>query len=341
MIFVIQMKEMAELKKDYYIFNNGRMRRKNNTFYFIDEEENKRSLPVQQMENIHVFGSVDFNTHFLQLLSNHNVKVHFYNYYGFYSGTYYPKSKQVSGWTVVNQSKHYLNQVKRAFLAKAFVKSAAFHMIRNLRSYQRYTEVQTVIEKIKNNLALIDHAKHIHEIMGLEGIIRQQYYSAFNYFLPKEFAFDERTKQPPRDPLNALISFGNSLCYTAVLSEIYKTHLDPTVSFLHEPSTKRFSLSLDIAEIFKPLIVDPVIFALLNRKQLNISDFEKLEDMVLLNDSGKKKFLKEWTNKLETTIRHRQLKRNVSYKYFIRLECYKLIKHCIGDQEYKPLKAWW
>lgn len=317
------------------------MKRKNNTFYFIDHEDNKRSLPIQQMENIHVFGEVDFNTKFLQLLSQHDVRVHFYNYYGFYSGTYYPRSKHVSGWTVVNQSKYYLDQDKRVFLAKQFVTSAVFHMLRNLRSYQKHPDVQKVIEKINNNLLLLEDIKHIQEIMGIEGIIRQQYYSAFNYFLPEEFAFDERSKRPPRDSLNALISFGNSLCYTAVLSEIYKTHLDPTISFLHEPSTKRFSLSLDIAEIFKPLLVDPVIFKLLNRKQLKMSDFETMDQMVLLNDSGKKKFIKEWTSKLETTVRHRHLKRNASYKYFIRLECYKLIKHCIGDQEYKPLKAWW
>src|SRR5699024_6925429 len=121
----------------------------------------------------------------------------------------------------------------------------------------------------------------------------------------------------------------------------YKTHLDPTVSFLHEPSTKRFSLSLDIAEIFKPLLVDSVIFALLNRKRIKLSDFEFLEEMVLLNESGRKKFIQEWIGKLKTTVRHRKLKRNVSYKYFIRLECYKLIKHFIRDQTYKPLKAWW
>lgn len=317
------------------------MKRKNNTFYFIDQDGNKRSLPIQQMEDIHVFGEVDFNTKFLQLLSQHDVRIHFYNYYGFYSGTYYPRSKHISGWTVVNQSRHYLDKDKRNFLAKQFVNSATYHMLRNLRNYQNNLGVQEVIKKIKNNLILLEDTKHIHEIMGIEGIIRQQYYSAFNFFLPKEFAFDERTKRPPRDPLNALISFGNSLCYTTVLSEIYKTHLDPTISFLHEPSTKRFSLSLDIAEIFKPLLVDTVIFKLLNRKQLKISDFETMDKMVLLNDSGKKKFIKEWTNKLETTVRHRHLKRKVSYKYFIRLECYKLIKHCIGDQKYKPLKAWW
>ncbi|MFS0612772.1 type I-B CRISPR-associated endonuclease Cas1b [Lederbergia ruris] len=329
------------MSKDYYIFKNGRMKRKNNTFYFIDEEENKNSLPIHQMENIHVFGQVDFNTNFLNLLTQNDVRIHFYNYYGFYNGTYYPRSKNISGFTVVNQSRHYLEKDKREYLAKQFVYSGAFHMLRNLRNYKKYLEVETIIDRIQANIKLLESVHRIPEIMGVEGTIRQLYYSAFNYFLPDEFAFDERTKRPPRDPLNALISFGNSLCYTTVLTEVYKTQVDPTVSFLHEPSTKRFSLSLDIAEIFKPLLVDPVIFALLNRKQIKTSDFEYMEKMVMLNELGRKKFIKEWTEKLGTTVRHRKLKRNVSYKYFIRLECYKLIKHFIGDQQYKPLKAWW
>lgn len=318
------------------------MQRKNNTFYFVDEENNKKSLPINQIDNIYVFGSLDMNTEFLNLLSQHKVVMHIFNYYGFYSGSFYPRQQKVSGYTVVRQAEHYLNKEKRIYLAKQFVKSATFHMIRNLRHYKNKENVQSIINIIIKYQNQIDDMTTVQEIMGIEGMIRQNYYSAFNSFLSSEFAFDERTKRPPKDPLNALISFGNSLCYTKILSEIYKTHLDPSVSFLHEPSTKRFSLSLDLAEIFKPLIVDPVIFTLINKKQLNVKkDFEYIDEMVIMNEQGKKKFLAEWMGKLQTTVKHRQLNRNVSYQYFIRLECYKLIKHFIGDQEYKPLKAWW
>lgn len=275
-------------------------------------------------------------------MNQHDVALHIFNYYGFYSGSFYPRRKKVSGFTTVHQSSHYLDDKKRLLLAKQFVKSATFHMVRNLRQYKDKKGVQALIDVIVEYQRQIDDMKSVSEVMGIEGIIRQNYYLAFNLFLDDKFAFDERTKRPPKDPLNSLISFGNSLCYTKVLSEIYKTHLDPTISFLHEPSTKRFSLSLDIAEIFKPLIVDPIIFTLINKRQLNIDkDFDYIDDMVILNESGRKKFLSEWMRKLQTTVKHRTLKRSTSYQYMIRLECYKLIKHFIGDQEYKPLKAWW
>lgn len=124
-------------------------------------------------------------------------------------------------------------------------------------------------------------------------------------------------------------------------SELYKTQLNPTVSYLHEPSQKRFSLSLDLAEIFKPLFVDPLIVALVNTKKIQPKHFDDHEGMVYLNEEGKKIFIAAFDKKLTDSIKHRQLKRNVSYRYLIRLECYKLIKHVIGDTPYKPLQAWW
>lgn len=214
--------------KDYYIFSNGRMKRKDNTFFFVDHEEKKKSLPVERIDNIYVFGEVDLNSSFLNLMNQHDVRVHFFNYYGFYSGTFYPRSKKISGFTVVQQSAHYLDLDKRLFIAKSFVQSASFHMLRNLRHYKE--KVQEHIDSILTYTKLIDKTVKVQELMGVEGMIRQTYYESLNQFLPEEFAFDKRSKRPPNDPLNALISFGNSLCYTAVLSEIYKTHLDPTIS---------------------------------------------------------------------------------------------------------------
>lgn len=330
------------MAKDYFVFSAGRMKRQHHTFYFIDEEGRKKSLPIHQIDNIYVFGKLDMNTDFLEMLNQHEITLHLFNYYGFYSGSFYPRQQKVSGFTKVHQAKHYLEQEKRIALAKHFVQSAIFHMLRNLRQYRKKGEVEQIIALMLEHQSLLKDATSVQEIMGVEGLVRQHYYSAFNSFLSSDFAFDERSKRPPKDPLNALISFGNSLCYTKVLAEIYKTHLDPTISFLHEPSTKRFSLSLDLAEIFKPLIVDPVIFTLINKRQLQVKkDFEQIDEMVLLNERGRKKFLQVWAEKLKTTVMHRQLKRKVSYQHFIRLECYKLIKHFIGDQEYKPLRAWW
>ncbi|HAA80148.1 MAG TPA: subtype I-B CRISPR-associated endonuclease Cas1 [Thermoanaerobacter sp.] len=326
------------MQKSLYLTSNGRLRRHENTLYFETEVE-KRSIDIENVEQIHIFGEVDLNTKALNYISQYGIVLHFYNYYGFYAGSFLPRKKNVSGDVVVRQALHYLDREKRLFLAYCFVESAVYHMMRNLRERKEAEAFLITIEdeweKGRFNISSIA------ELMGLEGRIRNIYYQSFNWFLPEDFVMEKREKRPPTNPINALISFGNSLIYSHTLSQIYQTQLDPTISFLHEPSEKRFSLSLDISEIFKPLIVDTVIFKLLNNSKLTLEHFDEDLNYCYLNHEGRKIFLKELQNKLETTVRHRQLNRNVSYKSFIRLECYKLIKHFIGDQVYSPLKAWW
>ncbi len=112
--------------------------------------------------------------------------------------------------------------------------------------------------------------------MAVEGNIRDEYYQAFDIILDSEhFVFETRTKRPPKNRLNALISFANSLVYTTCLSEIYHTHLDPRIGYLHTTNFRRFTLNLDVAEIFKPIIADRVIFNLVNKGIIKSQHFEK------------------------------------------------------------------
>lgn len=328
------------MDRNIYILSSGRLMRKDNTLYFENEDGNKRPIPVEQTGSIHFFGSVDFNTSMLNLLSKYQISFHVYNYYGYYNGTFSPRKSKVSGHCVVQQSAHVLDTGKRLYLAKCFVSSAVHHMIRNLRKSNNQ-EVIAHMNTIQSLVSGIDDISDIPSLMGLEGSCRKVYYDALGQLLKNDMEFTERSRRPPLDPVNAMISFGNSLMYTTILSEFYKTVLDPTISFLHEPSTKRFSLCLDVSEIFKPLIIDPLILSMLNNRRIRLHHFESKEGAVLLNDEGRKKFLDAYEEKLKTTIKHRKLKRNVSYRYLVRLEAYKLIKHFIGDEIYKPIKAWW
>ncbi|MFT9848914.1 type I-B CRISPR-associated endonuclease Cas1b [Aneurinibacillus sp. REN35] len=328
------------MMRDHYIFSNGRLKRKDNTIYFVNDKDEKTPLPIEKIRNVHIFGEVDLNTKLLNYLSQYDICIHVYNYYGFYAGTYYPREKQVSGFLLVEQSRHYSDLFKRMYLAISFLQGATHHMIRNLR--RNKIETLETIEAIQLEINKFQQAQSVPQVMGIEGRIRHLYYQSFNQMIKQDFVFDKREKQPPRDPMNALISFGNTMMYRAVLSEIYRTALHPTISYLHEPSTKRFSLSLDIAEIFKPLIIDPLIFSLINKKVITKKHFDYLEgEICYLSEDGRKKFIQAFEEKLKTSVVHRGLKRKTTYRYLIRLECYKLIKHLLADENYKPLKAWW
>jgi len=331
------------LSRRFYISSNGRLRRKENTLYFETEREGetvKTAIPINDIDAIYIFGEVDLNTKALNYLSQHDIPLHFFNYYGFYSGSFLPRRKNVSGSLTVEQVRHYLDAEKRQYIAVSFIEGAVFHILRNLKKNGIPPELYGDIEK--ELLPKIYTTTSPEELMAIEGNIRDRYYRLFNKIINnKDFFMEKREKRPPDNPINALISFGNSILYNTVLTEIYRTQLDPAVSYLHAPQEKRFSLSLDIAEIFKPFLVDPLIFSLINKKQITIKDFDRELNFAYLNENGRKKFLKAYEERLQKTVKHRKLKRKVSYRRLIRIECYKLIKHLIGDDDYKPFKAWW
>ena len=173
------------------------------------------------------------------------------------------------------------------------------------------------------------------------GNIRKRYYEKWNDIFTKDVEFEKRVKRPPDNMVNSLLSFLNSLVYTRVLSEIYKTQLNATISYLHQPGEKRFSLSLDIAEIFKPLLAERLLFSLVNKGIVTESGFEQELNYLKMKPATMKEVVKQFDDRLNITIKHRDLKKDVSYRYLMRLELYKLIKHLLGEKTYEGFKIWW
>lgn len=334
------------MKKTYYLFNPGKLSRRDNTLKFIpvDEEGTEgqpRYIPVEAVEDLYVFGALDANSSLYNFLGKNQVTVHFFDYYENYTGSFMPRDYLLSGKLLINQVKFQIDKKKRIEIAKRFIEGAAFNMLKNLKYYEnRGKETAPFIEVIKHFSGNIEDAPDVETLMGIEGNIRMNYYEAFGLII-KDFEMEGRSKQPPKNEINSLISFGNMLCYAQCLRAIHQTQLNPTISYLHSPGERRYSLALDIAEVFKPVIVDRLIFSMLNRRELKAEDFEGKLNRIVLKEKGKKAFLAGFDSKLSETIKHRKLNRHVSYKYLMRLECYKLIKHLMGIEEYKPFKMWW
>lgn len=336
------MKAGVTMKRDYYFYNDGIIRRKDNTITFMSEENGNRDLPIENMGNLYVMSEMSLNTSLINLLAKYGVCIHFFNYYSFYTGSFYPREQLVSGNIIVKQVEYYQDNEKRMQIARALIDGASYNIFRNLRYYNgRGKDVKTEMGTIEDLRKNIPNTTGIKELMGYEGNIRKAYYSVWNKIIDQDVDFTKRVKNPPDNMINTLISFVNTLVYTKVLGEIYQTQLNPTISFLHEPGTRRFSLCLDIAEIFKPLLADRLIFSLLNRNQITEKSFTKNLNYLHLTKEASKTIVAELDAKLQTTIKHRDLEKSVSYQYLIRLECYKMIKHLLGEKEYEPFKIWW
>ena len=329
------------MKEDYYILQDGELIRKENTIWFQNQNI-KRALPVERIYTLYAYGKLNLTSGVISYLAKNKIPVHFFNYYGFYIGSLYPREMLVSGDLLVRQVEHYLNPLKRLFLAHRLVEGAAGNILKNLQYYIRKGyPLKSFQTKIEETLATLPKATSIPKTMSVEGKIREVYYHALDEVFPEDYRIGKRTRQPPGNKSNTLLSFGNSLLYTTILSEIYNTQLNPTVSYLHEPFDRRFSLALDISEIFKPFIVDRVIFKLILKNMLDKGCFQgEIGDMAL-TEKGKRLFLKEYHQRLERTIYHRGVKRKVSYKRLIRMELYKLINHLLGTGKYKPFVMWW
>ncbi|MCS7202555.1 MAG: type I-B CRISPR-associated endonuclease Cas1b [Dictyoglomus sp.] len=330
------------MSENIYIFSNGELKRKQNTIYFEVKDGNHKYLPVENIREIHLFGEVILNKDALEFLSQKEIILHFYNYYGYYVGSFYPREHYNSGYILLKQVEHYLDFEKRRYLALKFVEGAISNIITVLSYYRRKGINLESLDKINALYQNLFYQNTIEEIMAIEGKVREIYYSEFNKIIEnKEFIMDKRSKKPPENQINALISFGNSLLYSYILSEIYKTHLDPRIGYLHATNFRRFTLNLDIAEIFKPIIVDRVIFYITNKNMLSSRDFEEKLNGIYLKESGRKIFISKIEEKLRTTVFYKKLGKNVSYRRLIRMELYKLEKHLIGDEKYYPLISEW
>lgn len=302
----------------------------------------RRTIPVEDVDALWVFGELDLNARLLVFLARHRVPIHFFNYYGFYAGTFYPREYLLAGSLIVNQVRHYSNRRLRLQIARELIAAALHNIMRNLRYYgTRGVDLQEPTERVQDEMLRLDSVKDISELMGCEGRARAAYYRGFSNILRTDVQFNRRVRRPPDNQVNALISFTNGLVYSAALTQIYRTQLNPTVSFLHEPGTRRFSLALDLAEVFKPILADRLIFKLLNNRQLGGRDFAQDLNCCYLREAGRKVVLREWDARLQTTIEHRRLRRKVSYERLMRLECYKLVKHLTNVEPYLGFKAWW
>ncbi|MBV7273833.1 type I-B CRISPR-associated endonuclease Cas1 [Clostridiaceae bacterium UIB06] len=320
-----------------YITSMGELTRKDNSLCFRKDGKNVY-IPIENTKEIYCLNEISINTKLLDFIASNNIVIHFFNYYEGYSGSFYPKNQYNSGKLLIKQVEAFSS--KRLEVAKAIVAGIGINISEVLYHYYRHDkkEVKETIDWIKEDFRKrVEKSKDVKELMAAEGEVWQRFYSEFKNILPEDFIMNKRVKRPPDNPINALISFGNTLLYTKTISAIYRTHLDQRISFLHEPSEGRFSLSLDISEVFKPVVVYRTIFELVNTKKLQVNKhFDKKVNYCLLNEEGRNIFIQAFEERLEAVFSHPKLKRKVSYRTAIKLDCYKLIKFILEGKEFIP-----
>ncbi len=189
------------MKKSYYLFNPGRMSRKDNTLKFTPVDENghegaAKYIPVESVENLYTFGALDANSALYNFLGREQISVHFFDYHEHYTGSFMPKDYLLSGKVLIAQTETYSKPRKRIFIAQKFIEGAAFNMVKNLRYYNnRAKDTSAQIERVETLSAQITSAPDIASLMSIEGNIRMAYYEAFDSII-NDYQMGNRSKQP-------------------------------------------------------------------------------------------------------------------------------------------------
>ncbi|MFH7903759.1 MAG: type I-B CRISPR-associated endonuclease Cas1b [Candidatus Aenigmatarchaeota archaeon] len=331
--------------KNIYIFSIGKLYRKQNNVYFKPKDKEPKYLPIENIRNIFVMNRISFSYQAIKLLLDRGILIHFYYFNEkkgiFYKlGTLYPREKNPAGIIHIKQALFHNDINKRTEIALEILDAVKFNCIKvlekfeeskDIANYLRSFSVYSEFEKYKSS------AQNLMDLIrGIEGNIWIKFLEGVDNIL-KYFKIEKRTKRPPKNEANAIISFCNSLLYSVVLSEIYRTHLDPTISFLHEPREKRFSLALDMAEPFKPIITYRILIYLINKGLINENHFVRGLDGILLNEYGRKIVIEEFENRINETIK---IKGKGKFKLitFVRKQAYNLERCLLENSKFEAFR---
>ncbi len=328
---------MQKTDRTHFLMNSGRLRRQDNNLYFdrYDEEDEvigTKILPINAIDEIYILGKVDIDSYSLAFIAHNNILLHFFSPYQSFRGNFFPSSSNSvnkSGFVLLQQLRAFDDEKHRLYIAKQITKGQICNGAENCKRYR----VKFAVDEY---LSALEKAENIGQVMASEGAFKKNYYQTWNEIIKNQrsFKFTTRSKRPPTDKLNSFISYINTRIYNVVLSEIYKTELDPRIGFLHEPNYRSLSLHLDIAEIFKPIIGDNIIFTMLNKNEITAKEFKTDSGRIRFsNDAIKKIELKMIQKLTEQTIIGKQ---KLTWRQVIRREVNQLKKSICEFAEYEP-----
>ena len=316
------------------IISDGILRQKDYSIAFETDSEDA-DIPLESIDVINIYSDVVFDSGFLKKALQNGIEINVFEKSGSFIGTFTPFTSLKSPRLTTEQLKAYYDEEHRLEIAREIVLGEIHNLRLNIRYYNKQNPsayFEKTIEKTYEIVSDIKADADYEALLLMEAKVRGLYYSCFDMFIENEaFIFEKRSRKPPKNEINAMISFGNMVLYNLVATEINKSSLDIRIGYLHATNNRKTSLNLDIAEMFKPLIVDRVIFTLVNRNLINKHHFERSENgVVMLNAEGKRIFLKALYEKLNTVITEKGKK--MSYRSLIKAEVLKL-SGCIRENK--------
>lgn len=285
-----------------FVAKDATLERQDNTLLLRMPGQRLR-LPVDTVRHIVLTGRCRLDSALLGLLGQHGVRLSQLDWYGYYKGSFEPIERNPSGAVRLAQARLVLDGTARLALARRLVDATAHNMAAILGYHRRRTNpgLSAVEEHLARARADVAAAAEIPALMGVESQIRQAYWDGWP-LIDERLAFGRRVRRPPNNPVNCLMSFLNGLLYAVTRHEIGRTHLEATFALLHAPARNRASLALDLAEPFRPAVVDREIIRLVRKDMLDEAWFERHEGVCLLTETGRRAISERFGERLERLV---------------------------------------
>lgn len=336
------------------INQKGRLYRKENTIYFEQLDENNEKIkvfnfPINKISSINILNNVQFDSEILYFLNLHKIRIDFFNHFSKkFFGSFEPNDF-LNVNIMFSQFELLKNNQFELFKRLDLIEETYFKTVLNMQyflSFYQKRKNNIEITKIKKNLMKIyknnfqkeikkqkeSQILNLENLMLFEGQIWNEYYKSFDLILLDGWDFNKRSKFPPENFVNSLISFANMNLYKLIVQKLKEVGIDEKISYYHALNDTRYSLALDLSEYLKPLYSHKFIIKLLNEKKIIKSHF-KNDGTFNLNDEGIKIFYINFLDLLNKTIFNKKLNRNVSLEYTIKLELYKYLKFIKNEEK--------
>lgn len=296
-----------------------------------------RSVPVADVRHLVLMSDGRVSTKLLCLFGRHGIRLSVFDFHGWYKGSWEPIEKTMSGDVCLRQAAAVLDEDWKMSIACAIVETAAHNMERNLAyyAYRGNSDVARAVTRLSSMRSKFEGMEEIDRLMGAEGMFRREYLAVWPA-IDAGLDFGPRKKRPPNNEINCLMSFLNGLCYATMRHEIFKTYLNETLSFLHVPSSGRSSLSLDLAEIFKPVLTDRLIIRMVRKGEISAGWFEFPDpNICVLSEAGRRAVAVSFSETIERKTG------DLSLREEMRATCISLERH-LWDRKscvFSPFRA--
>lgn len=209
-----------------------------------------------------------------------------------------------------------------------------------IRRYaKQHPRLAEIIDEMQHLAAKIEHTADVPTTMGYEGQAAKRYFEGLSLIFGEAWNFTGRNRRPPRDPINAMLSYGYTILEGRIVSAIHRTGMDPSVGFMHATFPGRRSLALDLIEEFRPVIVDSVILGIVGNQMLTPSDFEITLGTCQMPEKTRKTFLQRFQQRLDQSVKHPITEHSTTYDKLIQSQALQLASLLLNDiGDYVPVR---